>query len=118
LLRINRNFRLTDEEVEELEALDAQAVGLSEVPVEWSNGVRCRKSAAVLLDWLTALDQPTLLDFIAYGVAATVKPECDPHIDRLAFAARLGLARWWTPNAKGYFSRMSKTQIAEAVTEA
>jgi hypothetical protein len=30
---------------------------------------------------------------------------------------RLDLAQWWTPTAKGYFGRVPKAQIAEAVTE-
>jgi ParB family transcriptional regulator, chromosome partitioning protein len=66
---------------------------------------------------LMALDQATLLDLIAYCVAATVKPERGDHVDRLAAAAGLDLAQWWVPTAKGYFSRVSKAQIAEAVTE-
>jgi hypothetical protein len=40
-----------------------------------------------------------------------------PALDRLVTAARLALAQWWMPTAKGYFSRVSKAQIAEAVTE-
>ena len=68
-------------------------------------------------DWLIALDQAALLDLIAYCAAATVKPERGPHIDRVAAAAGLDFAQWWTPTAKGYFSRVSKAQIAEAVTE-
>ena len=70
-----------------------------------------------LWDSLIALDQATLLDLIAYGVAATVKPETGPQTDRLAHAAGLDLAQWWVPTAKGYYSRISKAQIAEAVTE-
>ena len=70
-----------------------------------------------LWDWLIALDQAALLDLIAYCAAAIVKPERGPHIDRVAAAAGLDLAQWWTPTAKGYFSRVSKAQIAEAVTE-
>jgi ParB family chromosome partitioning protein len=70
-----------------------------------------------LWDWLIALDPATLADLLAYCAAATVKPERGPHIDRMAAAAGLDLAQWWTPTAKGYFSRISKAQIAEAVTE-
>jgi ParB family chromosome partitioning protein len=70
-----------------------------------------------LWDWLIALDQATLTELLAYCAAATVKPERGPQIDRLAAAAGLDLAQWWTPTAKGYFSRVSKTLIAEAVTE-
>jgi ParB family transcriptional regulator, chromosome partitioning protein len=70
-----------------------------------------------LWDWLIALDPVTLNELIAYCAAATVKPEGGAHVDRLAAAAGLDLAQWWTPTAKGYFSRVSKAQIAEAVTE-
>jgi ParB family transcriptional regulator, chromosome partitioning protein len=70
-----------------------------------------------LWDWLLTLDQAALAALLAYCTAATVKPERGPHIDRVAAAAGLALAEWWTPSAKGYFSRVSKAQIAEAVTE-
>ena len=68
-------------------------------------------------DWLLTLDQPTLLDLLAYCAAAMVKPQVGPQMDQLAAAAKLDLAQWWAPTAKGYFSRVSKAQIAEAVTE-
>jgi len=70
-----------------------------------------------LWDWLIALDPATLNELLAYGAAASVKPEGGPHVDRLATAAGLDLAQWWIPTAKGYFSRVSKALIAEAVTE-
>jgi ParB family chromosome partitioning protein len=70
-----------------------------------------------LWDWLITLDQVSLADLLAYCAAATVKPERGPHIDRVAACAGLDLAQWWTPTAKGYFSRISKAQISEAVTE-
>jgi hypothetical protein len=47
-----------------------------------------------LWDWLITLDQATLVDFIAYAAAATVKPKTGPHVDRLATAAGLDLAQW------------------------
>jgi len=68
-------------------------------------------------DWLIALDATTLAELTAYCVAATVKPEGGPAIDRVAAAAGLDLAPWWTPTARGYFSRVAKAQIVEAVTE-
>ncbi len=68
-------------------------------------------------DWLITLDQPTLLDLIGLlrrrdGEAAGWSAD-----GPLAAAAKLDLAQWWAPTAKGYFSRVSKAQIAEAVTE-
>jgi hypothetical protein len=32
-------------------------------------------------------------------------------------AVGFDLAQWWTPTARGYFSRVSKQQMTEAVTE-
>jgi hypothetical protein len=76
-----------------------------------------RRSGGVvgLADWLLTLDQAALAELLAYCAAATVKPVRGPHIDRVATAAGLDLAQWWTPSAKGYFSLVSKAQIAEAV---
>ena len=78
---------------------------------------RLPEEPEALWDWLIALDAATLNELLAYGAAATVKPEGAPHMDRLASAAGLGLAQWWIPTAKGYFGRVSKALIAEAVTE-
>jgi ParB family transcriptional regulator, chromosome partitioning protein len=78
---------------------------------------RLPEEPEALWDWLIALDAATLNELLAYGAAATVKPEGGPHVDRLAIAAGLDLAQWWTPTAKGYFGRVSKAMIAEAVTE-
>jgi ParB family transcriptional regulator, chromosome partitioning protein len=78
---------------------------------------RLPQDEGALWDWLIALDPAALADLIAYCAAATVKPERGPHIDRVAAAAGLDLAQWWTPSAKGYFSRVSKAQIVEAVRE-
>jgi ParB family chromosome partitioning protein len=78
---------------------------------------RLPEDQEALWDWLLTLDQAALAALLAYCAAATVKPERGPHIDRVAAAAGLDLAQWWTPSAKGYFSRVSKAQIAEAVTE-
>jgi ParB family chromosome partitioning protein len=78
---------------------------------------RLPEEPEALWDWLIALDPATLNELLAYGAAATVKPEGGPHVDRLAIATGFDLAQWWTPTAKGYFSRVSKALIAEAVTE-
>jgi ParB family chromosome partitioning protein len=72
---------------------------------------------AALWDWLITLDQTALAELLAHCVAATIKPERGPHIDRVAAAASFDLAQWWTPTARGYFSRVPKALIAEAVTE-
>jgi ParB family transcriptional regulator, chromosome partitioning protein len=63
--------------------------------------LRLPEDQEALWDWLVALDQATLADLLAYCTAATVKPERGTHIDRVAAAAGLDLAQWWTPTAKG-----------------
>jgi ParB family transcriptional regulator, chromosome partitioning protein len=78
---------------------------------------RLPEDHGALLDWLIALDPVSLGDLLGYCAAATVKPERGTHVDRVAAAAGLDLAQWWTPTAKGYFSRVPKAKIAEAVTE-
>ncbi|HEY2894044.1 MAG TPA: ParB/RepB/Spo0J family partition protein [Pirellulales bacterium] len=78
---------------------------------------RMPEEPEALWDWLIALDEPILSELLAYCAAVSVKPEGGPHVDRLAAAAGLDLAEWWVPTAKGYFSRVSKALIAEAVTE-
>jgi ParB family chromosome partitioning protein len=78
---------------------------------------RLPEDQEALWDWLIALDPTALAELTAYCAAATVKPEGGPHIDRMAAAAGLDLAQWWTPTARGYFSRVAKAQIVEAVTE-
>jgi ParB family transcriptional regulator, chromosome partitioning protein len=78
---------------------------------------RLPEEPEALWGWLIALDPATLNELLAYCAAATVKPESGPPIDRLATATGFSLAQWWTPTAKGYFSRVSKALIAEAVTE-
>jgi len=62
---------------------------------------RLPEDHGALWDWLIALDPVSLADLLAYCAAATVKPERGTHVDRVAAAAGLDLAQWWTPTAKG-----------------
>jgi ParB family chromosome partitioning protein len=78
---------------------------------------RMPEDADQLWYWLASLDQPTLAELLAYCVAATLKPERGTHADQIAAALGFDLSQWWTPTARGYFSRVSKEQIAKAVTE-
>jgi ParB family chromosome partitioning protein len=78
---------------------------------------RMPEDADQLWYWLASLDQPTLAELLAYCVAATLKPERGTHADQIAAAIGFNLAQWWVPAAKGYFGRVSKEQIAKAVTE-
>jgi ParB family chromosome partitioning protein len=40
------------------------------------------------------------------------------HADRLAAALNLDMTAWFTPTAENYFTKVSKTGILEALTEA
>lgn len=46
--------------------------------------------------------------------------DCDrlAHADALAAALEMDMTRWFTPVAENFFERISKAQIAEAMTEA
>ena len=72
---------------------------------------------AALWDWLLAQDAATLTGLLAYCVACTVKPEREHAADQLAAAVALDMTQWWQPTVAGYFGRVPKTLILEAVTE-
>jgi ParB family chromosome partitioning protein len=69
-----------------------------------------------LWDWLRAQDAATVTALLAYCAACMVKPMRDTCTDRLAAAVSLDMAAWWQPTA-GYFGRMPKGLILEAVAE-
>ncbi|OYV36439.1 MAG: hypothetical protein B7Z80_15560 [Rhodospirillales bacterium 20-64-7] len=79
---------------------------------------RLPEDEAALWDWLLAQDNDTLTGLLTYCVACSVKPERNPAADHLAAALSLDMAQWWQPTVAGYFGRVSKPQILEAVTEA
>ncbi len=79
---------------------------------------------AAILPWLLGLDDAEVLSILAPLVASTVdagSEDWSAGKGRLAVqaahAAQLDVADWWTPTADTYFSRVSKSQIAEAVRE-
>lgn len=83
---------------------------------------RCRaclpNDPEALFDALLALPQDTLLDLLAFGVAATVnvvtrRPD-DDNADALARAVGLDMRAWWTPTAESYFAHVSKAAIVAA----
>ena len=65
-----------------------------------------------------------LLDLLAYLAALTVdavevkhgRPKA--HAEALAQALSLDMTQWWTPNVEGFFSRVPKSVLALAVSEA
>jgi ParB family chromosome partitioning protein len=81
---------------------------------------------ADLLPWLLSLDNAEVLNVLAPLVASTVDAGCDDWSQAagrslaagVATAARLTMTDWWTPTVETYFGRVTKAQIARAVTEA
>jgi len=79
--------------------------------------------------WCLQQDQPTLLKLLAHLVARTVnavKSKSDTEdatarfaqADHLAAALDVDMSKWFTPTAENFFSKVSKTSIAEALAEA
>lgn len=79
--------------------------------------------------WCLQQDEQTLLQLLAYCVARTVnavitKSDADgqgarcKHADALAAALRFDMNKWFTPSGSNFFSRVPKSLIAEALTEA
>ncbi len=80
-----------------------------------------------LWDWLVLQSTDTLTGLLAVCAASTVtavrKAQDRPtaqhliHADRLAATLGLDMAQWWQPTASGFFGRVSKARILEAVAE-
>ena len=79
--------------------------------------------------WCLEQDQATLLQLLAYCVARMVngvKLKSDAgregsrrqQADALARALQVDMTKWFTPTADNFFSRISKSRIAQALTEA
>lgn len=83
---------------------------------------------ADLLEWCLDQSRDTLLDLLAFLAARTVdviqRKSDDPqgmrlqHGDLLATSLGMDMADWFTPTAAGYFSRISRDGIIQALTEA
>lgn len=75
--------------------------------------------------WCLAEPQDTLLDLLAYVVGLTVDAvrlrheggQLD-HADRLADALGLDMRPWWTPSVEGFFARLPKAALTQAIAEA
>ncbi|MGE0182807.1 MAG: ParB/RepB/Spo0J family partition protein [Parvularculaceae bacterium] len=84
--------------------------------------------AAALWGWLLAADPETRSDLFAHCVALTVnavhepynrRPRAMAHADALAETLVLDMnGAGWRPTAEGYFARVTKAQILDAVREA
>jgi ParB family chromosome partitioning protein len=85
------------------------------------------KQPEKLWAWLMAKDQKTLLAILAVCAACTVDAvekrrgadDADvlEHAAQLAAALKLDMTQYWQPTAEGYFGRVSKALILEAVRE-
>ena len=80
-----------------------------------------------LWDWCLNRDQSELLNLLAFAAAKTINAIQLPHYerskqrnhaDKLAQALGMDMKEWFTPTAANYFSRISKTGIEQALTEA
>ena len=81
------------------------------------------KDEAKLWDWMMEQDQKALLAILAVCVGSCVDTiqrkgqRASRHAPQLAKALNLDMAKYWQPTADGYFSRVSKDLILQAVTE-
>jgi ParB family chromosome partitioning protein len=91
-------------------------------------GDRLPGDPADLWGWCLAQPQDVLLDLLAYLTALSVnavqeKEDRPGHArladaDRLAGSLNLDMRQWWTPSVDGFYRRLSKTALAEAMREA
>jgi ParB family chromosome partitioning protein len=108
--------------------LSGHAPGIDETPVmraiaERHDGWRERlpEDPAQLWSFVAALDSAERLKLLAHCASLTVNavqtPGTAPAADSLADALALDMTAYWQPTAAGYFSRISKERILEAVRE-
>lgn len=90
---------------------------------------RLPERSGALWTAIMALSEPELFDLIAVCAAlsldATHSRTADSanrqrlaHADQLAETMGLNMAQYWSPTAEGFFSRVNKTAILDAVAEA
>lgn len=89
---------------------------------------RLPEDGSALWDWCLAQDTGTLLQLLAYCAARAVNavqarheyadnPRMT-HAKALVEALNLNMVEWFTPTADNYFSRVGRTDILSAITEA
>lgn len=90
-------------------------------------GAQLPSEAADLFGYITGLDADDRTALLAHCVAMTVNAVKVPWerstarvtaADELAVALDLDMTAIWTPTARSFFGRLTKAQIAEAVSEA
>jgi ParB family transcriptional regulator, chromosome partitioning protein len=93
---------------------------------QWSE--RIPDDSGNLWDWCLAQEQATLLELLAFCAAVSINavrskqdrsdPPCFAHANSLANALGIDMQAWFTPTAENFFSRISRTTILSALTEA
>ena len=82
---------------------------------------RLPEQMALLWGFVTGLDPAERLKLLAHCVSLTVNavrtPGSTPEAEALAQALALDMTAYWQPSAAGYFSRVSKERILEALRE-
>jgi|HubBroStandDraft_6_1064221.scaffolds.fasta_scaffold97241_1 ParB family chromosome partitioning protein len=108
--------------------LSGHAPGIDETPAmrtvaERHEGWRTRlpEEPEQLWSFLAGLDPAERLALLAHCASLTVNavraPGTTPEAETLAEALALDMTAYWQPSAAGYFSRVSKERILEAVRE-
>ena len=108
------------------EAADCKAVqSLSQQQTAWLK--RLPKTPKALWQWCLSAPTDTLLSLLAFCSALSVnavqaKNDNDAerihHADALAAALQIDMRNWFTPTAANFFSKVSKTRIFDALSEA
>ncbi len=108
------------------EAADCKAVqSLSQQQTAWLK--RLPKTPKALWQWCLSAPTDSLLSLLAFCSALSVnavqgKNDNDAerihHADALATALQIDMRNWFTPTAANFFSKVSKTRIFDALSEA
>jgi ParB family chromosome partitioning protein len=89
-------------------------------------GDRLPGEADDLMAWCLNQPQDVLLDLLAFLAALSVdavqtkqgRNGQHEHADRLAGVLSLDMAQWWTPSVEGFYLRLPKAALLEAMSEA
>jgi ParB family chromosome partitioning protein len=98
------------------------ARALAELRDQWRQTLP--EEADRLWPWLQQADQPVKLELLAYLVAETLNAvqsggrDAAPGAQALHAALGLDMAEYWSATAAGYFGRVSKGKVIEALNEA
>jgi ParB family chromosome partitioning protein len=115
------------------EALDRHTKAVGDSPAHQAMidegerwGDRLPGEVSGLFAWCLAQPQDVLLDLLAFLAGLSVdavqvkqgRGERHQHADRLAEALSLDMAHWWTPSVEGFYQRLPKAALSQAVAEA